>query len=68
MTMQDLRRTITECNLEVQIVEENGQEKLVFEANPNKRWLILKMLDDDFLGLIMTDQKYAVNSKSAIGG
>ena len=68
VTMQDLRRTITECNLEVQIVEEDGQEKLLFEANPNKRWLILKMLDDDFLGSIMTDQKYAVNSKSVIGG
>lgn len=68
VTIEDLRRTITECELEVQIVEEDGQEKLLFEANPNKRWLILKMLDDDFLGSIMTDQKYAVNSKSAIGG
>jgi hypothetical protein len=66
VTIQDIRRTIEAFALDVQIVVENGQEKLLFEANPNKRWLILKMLDDDFLGSIMTDQKYEVNSKSAL--
>jgi hypothetical protein len=64
--MRDIRRTIDEFGLDVQIVEENGQEKLLFEAQPNKRWLILKLLDDDFLGSIMTNQKYEVNSKSAL--
>jgi hypothetical protein len=67
VTMQNIRRTIHEFELDVQIVVEDGQEKLLFEANPNKRWLILKLLDDDFLGSIMTDQKYSVNSKSALG-
>ena len=38
-----------------------------FNANPNDRWLILKLLDDDFLGSIMTNQKYEVNSKSPLG-
>jgi hypothetical protein len=66
VTIQDIRRTIVDFGLDVQIVEEEGQEKLLFEANPNKRWLILKLLDDDFLGSIMTDQKYEVNSKSAL--
>ena len=47
-------------------MNENGQEKLLFEANPNRRWLILKLLDDDFLGSIMTHEKYEVNSKSAL--
>ena len=51
----------------MQIVNENGQEKLLFEANPNKRWLILKLLDDDYLGSIMTNEKYEVNSKSRVG-
>ena len=67
VTMQDIRRTINEFHLDVQIVEENGQERLLFEANPNKRWIILKMLDDDYLGSVMTNQKYEVNSKSALG-
>jgi hypothetical protein len=64
--MQNIRQTIHDFVLDVQIVIEDGQEKLLFEANPNKRWLILKLLDDDFLGSIMTDQKYSVNSKSAL--
>jgi len=67
VTMQDIRRTIDAFHLDVQIVQEDGQEKLLFEANPSKRWLILKMLDDDYLGSVMTDQKYEVNSKSALG-
>ena len=33
-----------------------------------KRWLILKLLDDDFLASVMTNQKYEVNSKSALRG
>ena len=45
---------------------ENGEERLLFEGNPDKRWLILKLLDDDFLGSIMTNQKYEVNSKSLL--
>jgi len=66
VTMQDIRRTIDAFHLDVQIVNETGQEKLLFEANPNKRWLILKLLDDDYLGSIMTNEKYEVNSKSRL--
>ena len=67
VTMQDIRRTIDAFHLDVRIEREDGQDKLVFEANPNRRWVILKMLDDDYLGSVMTDQKYEVNSKSALG-
>jgi hypothetical protein len=67
VTMQDIRRTIDAFNLDVQVVHEDGQDKLLFEANPNKRWLILKLLDDDYLGSIMTNEKYEVNSKSRLG-
>jgi hypothetical protein len=66
VTIQDIRRTIQEFHLDVRIVQEDGEEKILFEQNPNKRWLILKLLDDDFLGSIMTNQKYEVTSKSAL--
>jgi hypothetical protein len=66
VTMADMRRTIQEFELDVQIVQENGEEKLVFEGSLEKRWLILKLLDDDYLGSIMTNEKYEVNSKSAL--
>lgn len=66
VTIADIRRTINEFHLDVQIVQENGQEKLLFEGGAKKRWLLLKLLDDDYLGSIMTNQKYEVNSKSAV--
>jgi hypothetical protein len=66
VTMKDIRRTIVDFNLDLQIAKMNGKEQLVFEGTPSKRWLILKLLDDNFLGSIMTHQKYEVNSKSAI--
>jgi hypothetical protein len=66
VTMQDMRRTIDEFHLNVQIVQENGQEKLLFEGDLARRWLILKLLDDDYLGSTMTHEKYEVNSKSAL--
>jgi len=39
---------------------------LLFEANLTKRWLILKLLDDDYLDSTMTHEKYEVNSESAL--
>ena len=53
---------------DVRIVQQSGQDKLLFEQSPQKRWLILKLLDDDFLASVMTNQKYEVNSKSALRG
>jgi hypothetical protein len=67
VTMLDIRRTIDDFRLDVQIVQENGQDKLLFEGSLEKRWLILKLLDDDYLGSTMTHEKYEVNSKSAVG-
>jgi hypothetical protein len=55
-----------EFHIDLRIVEENGQEKLLFEVDLAKRWLILKVLDDDYLGSTMTNERYEVNSKSAV--
>lgn len=63
VTLADIKKVITEFNLSIPIVLENGIEKLVFESAPEKRWQILKLLDDDYLGSIMTHEKYAANSK-----
>ena len=65
ITMDDLKRTITEFKLDVAVTSDNGTEKLVYDAAPSKRWLILQLLDDSFLGSVMTKRKYEVNSKSA---
>lgn len=66
VTMQDMRRTIEDFHLDVQIVQENDLDKLLFEGSLEKRWLILKLLDDNYLGSTMTHEKYEVNSKSTV--
>lgn len=66
VTMDDVKRTITEFNLEVEIDQEDGEERIVFDSSREGRWLILKLLDDDFLGSVMTREKYAVNSKHRV--
>lgn len=35
----------------------------MFDPAPDKRWLILKLLDDDYLESVMTELKYESNSK-----
>jgi hypothetical protein len=64
--MADIKRTIDEFSLEVKVVRDGRKEELLFEPDPKRRWLILKLLDDDYLGSIMTHEKYEVNSKSAL--
>lgn len=64
ITFDDLRRTIDAFNLEVKITQDDqGNDQLVFESDFENRWTILKMLDDDYLGSVLTDRQYEVNSK-----
>ena len=39
----------------------DGQEQLVFQTDPEHRWRILKLVDDDYLRSSMTDHRYEVN-------
>lgn len=59
ITMAAIQQTISNFQLDIEVRE----EKLVFDSHPTKRWLILKLLDDDYLGSTMTGEKYEVNSK-----
>lgn len=64
VTMKDLKKTIRKFNLDVRVVRENGVEKLQYDAED--RWVILKLLDDDYLGSVMTKLQYEVNSKRQV--
>jgi hypothetical protein len=68
VSMERIKRIIAEYGLALRTEGEEGQEKLVFENDPQRRWLILKLLDDDYLYSEMTDARYAANSKSPVGG
>lgn len=61
--MVDIRRAIAEHGLPVEVVQNDGQEMLVFDPDPSRRWILLKLLDDDYLNSVMTHLKYEVNSK-----
>lgn len=68
VTMDAIKETIDEFDLDIETRMANGTEKLVFEKDIDKRWIILKMLDDDYLGSVLTDRKYETNSKSVRSG
>jgi hypothetical protein len=67
LTMDAVRRTIDDVGLDVDLVKEDGVEKLLFDPSVKRRWLILKLLDDDYLRSIMTDAIYEANSKRGVG-
>jgi len=66
LTMDRVKQVIANYNLSIALkVGADGIERLVFESDPQKRFLILKVLDDDYLHSGMTEYNYAVNSKIA---
>lgn len=64
VTMADLKRTIKRFKLPITTVMEEGVEKLEFD--PKQPWVILKLLDDDYLNSQMTKLQYEVNSKRTV--
>lgn len=59
VTMNDIRRTIKDFDLPIEI----KNDQLVFDPSRRTRWMILKLLDDDYLGSTMTRLKYRSASK-----
>ena len=66
--MKDIKRVIDVHKLPVQIIEDNGQEKLLFDpkAKAKERYLLLRILNDDYLKSVMTDTNYEVTDKREI--
>ncbi len=59
-----LQPVIDEFNLGIPVQTIGGRPHLVFETTANKRWLILHLIDDDYLASSMTGHRYEVNSKT----
>jgi hypothetical protein len=66
VTMKDIKRVIRDFKLAAEVVERDGEERLVFDPEAKDRWLILRILDDDYLGSVMTKLKYEANSKRPV--
>jgi hypothetical protein len=42
------------------------QETIAYDNDPQKRWAILKLLDDSYLTSTLTDYNYEANSKQIL--
>jgi hypothetical protein len=49
ITMNALRRTVRDHELDIEIVRNGGRDQLQFDPDPSRRWTLLKLLDDDYL-------------------
>lgn len=61
LKIEDIKRVIHRNKLSVQIVKTEAGEMLVY--NPADRWTLLKLLNDDYLWSLMTEQTYEVSGK-----
>lgn len=59
-----LEPVIAEFSLNIPMTEVDGETQLVFRTEPDQRFRILKLVDDDYLRSSMTDHRYEVNSKT----
>jgi hypothetical protein len=64
MTTDKLIEFAEARGIAVDTEEVNGVRQFVFFPDPQHRWRILKLLDDDYLHSSLTDLDYEVNSKS----
>lgn len=65
MTMEKLLKYIDEHpQVDIEVVEENGDKLLVFDPSPRRRFQIVKLLDDDFLHSVLTARDYEAGSKT----
>lgn len=67
LSYEMLSPVIAEFQLDIPTSVENGVTKLVFESRPDRRFVILKLMDDDYLRSSMTSLRYEVNSKTESG-
>jgi len=61
ITVENIKKVIEKNNLSMQFVQTDAGEKLVY--NPSDKWILLKLLDDDYLWSLMTEQSYEVTGK-----
>lgn len=59
-----LAPVITEFSLNIPTERVDGEVRLVFRSEPDQRFRILKLVDDDYLRSSMTRHRYEVNSKT----
>lgn len=64
LTMENLLDFIDQNpEIDVRVEGSGSSRQLVFERHPQRRWALLKLIDDDYLKSELTNRKYETNSK-----
>ncbi len=64
LTLDNLKKVIAKNNLAVPIITIDGKEMIVYDQSD--KWVLLKLLDDDYLWSLMTEQSYEVSGKREV--
>jgi glutaredoxin len=64
LTLDNIKKVIAKNNLSVPVITINGQEMVVYDSAD--KWVLLKLLDDDYLWSLMTEQSYEVSGKREV--
>lgn len=64
ITIAEIKATIEHYQLNVETVIKDGKEHLIFD--PADRWVILRLLDDDYLRSLMTGHDYEATGKRVL--
>ncbi|MGH2497117.1 MAG: Kiwa anti-phage protein KwaB-like domain-containing protein [Ktedonobacteraceae bacterium] len=61
LTIDNIKKVIVKNNLSVSIIKDGNKEMIVYDHT--NKWVLLKLLDDDYLWSLMTEQSYEVSGK-----
>ena len=61
ITIENIKKVIERNTLPVKIAQTDAGEMLVYD--PSDKWVLLKLLDDNYLWSLMTEQSYEVTGK-----
>lgn len=64
ITMAHIKKVIDHNKLPIKTEYEDGKEKLVYD--PKDKWVILNLLDDNYLWSMLTEIKYEVTGKQEL--
>ncbi|HLJ33975.1 MAG TPA: Kiwa anti-phage protein KwaB-like domain-containing protein [Ktedonobacteraceae bacterium] len=66
LTIDDIKKVIEKNHLSVRTVIVHNKEMLLYD--PADKWVLLKLLDDNYLWSLMTDMAYEVSGKRELAG
>lgn len=64
--MAEMEAAIAKCGLDIKIHDDGKSRSLIFDGSMKNRWLILKLLEDDYLESLCAKQIYESNSKAPL--